>query len=490
MNKQIRSLGVVLMALFVVLFGFLNYWQIVDAEDLNAHPANTRAVVRDFTRARGAIQTADGVVLARSVDSNDDFKLQRQYPEGALFGPVTGYFSFSFGTDGVERTYNDLLTGRDRKVELRRLGDILLEKDRTANVTLTLTKRLQQVASDALGTRRGAVVALDPRDGAVLAMVSFPSYDPTPLAGHNLDTVRGTWDLLNAAADKPLLPRTFRERYFPGSTFKVVTAAAALANGASPDGPPVFPTRRSLPLPQTAGQSLANFGGGSCGGDIANALRVSCNTAFAQLGLDLGGVKLGAGAEAFGFNRRPPLDLPNVASSFFPDGESLDGNKPALAKSAIGQQDVSASPLQMGLIAAAIANNGTAMVPHVFAEARNSDGEVVQRFKPRPWAQAVPPPVAAQMRDLMVGVVARGTGRRAAIPNVAVAGKTGTAQTGRDSSHAWFICFAPADAPTVAVAVILENQSNVNEVTGGVDAAPIARTVVEAALAQPRAPGP
>jgi peptidoglycan glycosyltransferase len=317
-NKQIRILGVVLMALFVVLFGFLNYWQVVDAKKLNDHPSNTRAVVRDFTRARGAIQTADGVVLARSVDSNDDFKLQRQYPEGPLFGPITGYFSFSFGTDGVERTYNNLLTGRARKVELRKLGDILLEKDRTANVTLTLTKRLQQVASDALGARRGAVVALDPRDGAVLAMVNVPTYDPTPLAGHDLDAVRGAWELLNAATDKPLLPRAYRERYFPGSTFKVVTASTALSNGASPTGPPSFPFRRSLPLPQTAGQTLSNFGGASCGGNIANALRVSCNTAFAQLGLDLGGVKLSAGTDAFGFNRRPPLDLPNSRGLLLP----------------------------------------------------------------------------------------------------------------------------------------------------------------------------
>ena len=489
MNKQIRALGVVLIALFIVLFGFLNYWQVVGADDLKNHPANTRAVVRDFTRPRGAIQTADGVVLARSVDSNDDFKLQREYPEGALFGPITGYFSFSFGTDGVERTYNDLLTGRDQKLELRRLGDFLLDKEHTANVTLTLTKQLQQVATDALGTRRGAVVALDPRDGAVLAMVNFPSFDPTPLAGHNQDAVRNTWDLLNAAEDKPLLPRSFRERYFPGSTFKVVTASTALSNGRTPTDP-VFPQLTSLPLPNTSGQRLSNFGGSRCGGNIAQALLRSCNTVFAQLGLDLGGPILADGTNAFGFNQRPPLDLPNAATSFFPDGGELDKDKPALAKSAIGQQDVAASPLQMALVAAAIANNGTAMAPHVFRDARDSEGRVVGRFSPKPWVQAVSPEVAAQMRDMMIDVVARGTGRLGAIPGVQVAGKTGTAQTGRDTSHAWFITFAPADAPTVAVAVILENQSNVNEVTGGVDAAPVARAVVQTALAQPRPAAP
>ena len=489
MNKQIRRLGVVLTALYIVLFGFLNYWQIVDADSLNKHPANTRAVVRDFTRARGAVQTADGVVLARSVDSKDNFKLQREYPEGALFGPITGYFSFSYGTDGVERTYNDLLTGRGQKLELRRLRDLLLTKEHNANITLTLTKQLQQVATQALGTRRGAVVALDPRDGAVLAMVNFPSYDPTPLAGHNQENVRATWDLLNASQDKPLLPRSFRERYFPGSTFKVVTASTALANGRTPTNP-VFPQLTSLLLPNTINQRLSNFGGSRCGGNIAQGLRVSCNTVFAQLGLDLGGPILAGGANAFGFNQRPPLDLPAPATSFFPDGGVLDKDKPALAKSAIGQQDVSASPLQMALVAAAIANNGTAMTPHVFAEARDSEGKVVSRFRPKPWVRAITPEVASQMRDLMIDVVARGTGRLGAIPGVQVAGKTGTAQTGRDTSHAWFICFAPAEAPTIAVAVILENQSNVSEVTGGVDAAPVARAVVQAALAQPRPAAP
>jgi peptidoglycan glycosyltransferase len=486
-NRQIRKLGVVLMALFIVLFGFLNYWHVVDADTLNAHPANTRSVVRDFTRPRGAIQTADGVVLARSVEVDDDFKRQRLYPEGELFAHITGFFSFTFGTDGVERTYNDLLAGRDQKLDIDELGDILLDKDRTANVTLTLTKQLQEVAWNELGERNGAVVALDPRDGAVLAMVSFPSYNPTLLAGHNQDDVQVAWDFLNAAENKPLLPRSYRERYFPGSTFKVVTASTALTNGATPTDP-VYPTLSALPLPGTANQTLSNFGGVRCGGNIANALRVSCNTVFAQIGLDLGGPKMATGTEAFGFNQRPPLDLPTVATSFFPDGELLDENPPALAKSAIGQQDVSASPLQMALVASAIANGGLAMTPHVFNEARDGDGNLVERYKPRPWVQAVTPQVAADMRDMMIDVVARGTGRRGAIPDVQVAGKTGTAQTGRDTSHAWFIAFAPAEAPTIAVAVILENQSNVNEVTGGVDAAPVARAVMEAALAQPRTP--
>jgi peptidoglycan glycosyltransferase len=212
-------------------------------------------------------------------------------------------------------------------------------------------------------------------------------------------------------------------------------------------------------------------------------MRVSCNTAFAQLGLDLGAQKLSSGASDFGFNKVPPIDLPFGVASVFPDASAFANDRPALAKSAIGQQDVSATPLQMALVAAGIANNGVIMTPHVMAEVRNAEGEVVQRYDPKPWMTAVPPNVAQMTRDMMVGVVERGSGTRAQIPGVSVAGKTGTAQTGLDLSHTWFIAFAPADAPRVAVAVMLEDQPSANEFTGGALAAPIAQAVMRAALA-------
>jgi peptidoglycan glycosyltransferase len=201
------------------------------------------------------------------------------------------------------------------------------------------------------------------------------------------------------------------------------------------------------------------------------------------LGLDLGAQKLSAGAEAFGFDKTPPLDLPVPAKSVFPSAGAFERDKPGLAKSAIGQQDVAATPLQMALVAAAIANNGVIMTPHVLAEVRDPEGEVVQRFDPKPWLNAVPPDVARTTRDMMIGVVERGSGTRAQIPGVAVAGKTGTAQTGLGRSHVWFIAFAPAEAPRVAVAVMLEDQPNTNEATGGALAAPIAQAVMRAALA-------
>ena len=485
MNRQIRVFGIVMIVLFSALFVQLNYLQVFGAEKLNNHPVNSRAVVRDFSRPRGAIQTADGVLVAESVDTDNAFKRLRRYPEGELFAHLTGFFSFTYGSDGAERTYNDALTGRESQgLSIDRLGELLLEKDQTADVTLTVSKSLQETASRELGDRKGAVVALDPRNGAILAMVDYPTYDPNRLAGHDQDEVRQAWDTLNDDPDRPLLPRSYRERYFPGSSFKVVTAAAALATGTASVTAPVYPNLTQLPLPQSV-EPLRNFGGSSCGGPLPEALRVSCNTSFAQLGLDMGADKLSAGAAAFGFNKVPPIDLPFGVASVFPDASAFRNDRPALAKSAIGQQDVSATPLQMALVAAGIANGGVVMTPHVMGEVRNAQAEVVGKYQPKPWVQAVPADVARATRDMMVGVVAAGSGTRAQIPGVQVAGKTGTAQTGNNTSHTWFVAFAPADAPRVAVAVMLENQPSANEFTGGALAAPIAKTVMEAALARP-----
>ncbi|HEV3495547.1 MAG TPA: penicillin-binding transpeptidase domain-containing protein, partial [Actinomycetes bacterium] len=310
-----------------------------------------------------------------------------------------------------------------------------------------------------------------------------PTYDPNDLASHNQDSVRESWTQLNADPEKPLLPRTYRERYPPGSSFKVVTTATALATGTATPTQPVYPALRELPLPNSGGQTLANFGGGTCGGPLPEALRISCNTAFAQLGMDLGAQKMSAGADAFGFNKVPPIDLPYGAASNFPPASAFSRDQPGLAKSAIGQQDVAATPMQMAMVAAGIANNGVIMTPHVLSEVRNAEGEVVQRYEPKPWLTAVPPSVAQQTRDMMVGVVAGGSGTRAQIPGVSVAGKTGTAQTGLNKSHVWFISFAPAEAPQIAVAVMLEDQPSATEATGGALAAPIAQAVMRAALA-------
>ena len=484
-NRQIRWLGVGLMCLFAALFVNLNLIQVVNADRLANDPRNTRNAVRDFSQPRGEIISADGAVLASSRDTGDSFKRLRVYPPqtAGLFGHVTGFFSFTYGADGVERTYNKELAGKVSKLKLNKLGDLLLDRKRTANVTLTLPVSVQQAAAQALGGRVGAVVALDPRTGAILALHSFPSYDPNLLAGHDQKQVQSNHDQLVRDPRKPMLPRSFREIYFPGSTFKVVTASTALATGLATPQQPVYPTRRELPLPQTR-RTLKNFGGESCGGNLAQALKVSCNTVFGQIGLDLGAQKLVGGAESFGFNSRPPLDLPATATSHFPPVDFFKLRLPALAQSAIGQNDVAASPLQMALAASAIANGGVIMKPHVMKEVRDDEGDLVEQYKPEQWRRAVDPSVADQVRAMMIDVVNGGTARSVAIPGTQVAAKTGTAQLGTNppSSHAWMVAFAPAQAPRVAVAVIVVGQPGVSEVTGARVAGPVAKAVLQAAL--------
>ena len=481
MNRQIRRLGIALLVLFGALFVQLNVIQVLRAGTYNDNPNNTRAIVRDFSRPRGQILAADGTVLARSVPAEGRFERQREYPEGELFADVTGYFSFVAGADGVERTYNDVLAGRTSE-SADGIGDLLLGGPRTADVTVTIPAEVQRVARDALGSTRGSVVALDPRDGSILALWSFPSYDPSVLSSTDVEAAQAARQRLLEDESNPLLPASFRETYFPGSTFKVVTAAAGLSSGAvSVDGPS-YPRSSEYVPPQTS-TGINNFGGGTCGGALFAILRVSCNTAFAQMGVDLGADALVRRAEAFGFNGVPPLDLPAVEASPIGDAASFDANLPVLAMTAIGQNAVRSTPLQMALVAGGVANGGEVMVPHVMAEVRDEGGEIVDTYEPAVWSRAMSEADAAILTEAMVGVVADGTATGLAVPGVTTAGKTGTAQLGNGQSHAWIIGFAPAEAPRVAVAVIVEAQPGASEQTGGRVAAPIGRAVLEAALA-------
>jgi peptidoglycan glycosyltransferase len=485
MNTQIRRLGIALLVCFTVLFAQLNRLTVFEAGDLNDDPGNTREIVRDFSRPRGTITSADGVVLARSVPSNDRFELQREYPEGDLFAHAVGYFSFNLGATGVEKERNGDLSGQTLDLQLESLSDLFVDKDHVGNVTLTLRKDLQQIAKDQLGGREGSVVAIDPRTGALLALWSFPSYDPNALASHDTAAATAVKTVLDASADKPLLDKTYRERFFPGSTFKVVTASAGLTSGKVTPDQPVYPTASEY-LPRGTTRPLRNFGGSTCGGTLFSIIQVSCNTAFAQMGVETGPEQMVATAESFGFNRDVPIDLPDPAKSNFPT--DFAQNVPALAQSAIGQNDVAATPLQMALVAAAIANRGTVMQPHVLAEVRDNDGEVIDTYDPEAWQVAVDERVAEVMRQAMLGVVngPQGTAGRLKVPGAEVGGKTGTAQLGTDPprSHAWIIGFAgpPGDVPHIAVAVIVEGQEGASEQTGGRVAAPIAQAILKAAL--------
>jgi len=480
MNRQIRRLGVALLLCFTALFAQLNYIQVLRAEKLNDDPRNSRKVVATFSRPRGTIVSADGVVLARSVASRDQFKYQRQYPERDLFAHVTGYLNFNFGATGIEQTYNDELAGRTAELDLSTVSDLFVERERVGSVAITIRKDVQAVAKAALGPRAGSVVALDPKTGAILAFWSTPSHDPNLLAAHGT-SAGAAKAMLEASPGKPLLPKAYRETFFPGSTFKVVTGSVGLESGKVTDAQPAYPVRSSYDIDFTTNE-LDNFGGESCGGPLPEILRVSCNSGFAEMGADtVGAGAMRAGAEKFGFNARPPIDLPAAAKSRFPTEFPKDQGNGPIARASIGQGDVSATPLQMALVAAAVANNGTVMAPHLLEKVTDEQGRTATTYTPRVWRNPVSPQNAAVMRGAMIGVVERGTATALAIPGVEVGGKTGTAQLGTEppKSHAWIIGFAgpPGDAK-VAVAVIVEGQPGASEQSGGRVAAPIARAVM------------
>lgn len=470
-----------MLVMYGALFLQLNFIQVIRADSYNDKPTNSRAVKRDYDRPRGQILSADGTVLARSLPDPGQFKYRREYPEHDLFGQVTGFFSFTYGADGVEKTYNSELAGRDDDGSLESLVDLLVDEKHTNDVILTMSKDVQQVARDALGDRRGSVVAIDVRDGSVLGLWSFPSYDPQALSQTDQKAAGEARNLLLLDTTKPLLPRSYRETFFPGSTFKVITASAGLTSGkVTPDNPD-YPREKEFTPPHTD-RPLRNFGGETCGGKLFDIMRISCNTAFAHMGLDIGAESLVNRANAFGFGDKPPLDLPAVARSPIQDVPFFENNVPLVAQTAIGQNTVAATPLQMALVAAGIANEGVIMAPHVLKEVRDDEGTVVRRFHPTIWKTAVTPDVASTIRQAMALVVQSGTATRLAVPGYATAGKTGTAQIGNGLSHAWIIGFAPVEAPRVAVAVIVESQSGNTEATGGRVAAPIGEKVLEAAL--------
>ncbi len=477
MNRQIRRLGVFLMLCFVALFVQLNYVQVLRAHDLNTKPGNSRPIDQAFSRPRGTISTADGTVIARSVPSGDHFKYQREFPERDLFGFITGYFNFTFGATGLEASYNAELSGRTAKQQVRSFSDLFVDHDHTGNLRLTLRKDVQEVARQQLGDRKGSIVALNPKTGAVLAFWSFPSYDPNALSRHDKGGAEAK-ALLEASPDKPLLPRMYRETFFPGSTFKVVTGSVGVQTGMVTPTQPAYPSVSSYTPPQT-NRPLRNFGGEVCGGTLFDILAKSCNSAFAKMGVDLGPGKMISGVQRFGFDDKPPIDLPAAAPSRFPT--NFDQNLPALAQSAIGQNSVSATPLQMALVAAAIANGGQIMAPHLLDEIRDGDGNLVKRARPTVWTTPISPQTADVMHQAMIQVVQRGTATRLALPGFEVGGKTGTAQLGSNppTSHAWIIGWAgpPGDAK-VAVAVIVERQTGASEATGGRVAAPIAQAVM------------
>ncbi len=489
MNAPLRRLGTVVGALFALLLLAATHVQFVDAGDLRADGRNSRTFFDELGRERGPI-TAGEEVAAVSEPVDDAFRYQRTYPEGRLYAHATGSYSVVFGATGLEDAADELLSGTSDALFYRRLSDLLTGREPAgAVVETTLDPQVQRAAAEALGDQRGAAVALDPRTGEVLALVSSPSYDPNDLASHDAAAARAAREELLADEERPLENRAIASRlYPPGSVFKLVTAAAALEGGGY-TAESVLPGPAVLDLPLTEA-GLRNSDGRACGeGDqttLANAMRISCNTAFASLGMSLGTEALREQAAAFGFEEALGIPL-EVTPSTVP----AEMDAPQLAQASIGQRDVRVTPLQVAMVAAGIANDGVVMQPTLVRSVRGEDLEVLQSPNPTELGRAVSEGSAQALTAMMVGVVEDGTGRNARIEGVSVAGKTGTAQheEGRPP-HAWFTAFAPADDPVVAVAVVVEDGGSAgDEASGGRTAAPVAREVIQARLDQLAATG-
>jgi peptidoglycan glycosyltransferase len=481
MNAPLRRLSVAVMLLFGLLLVNANYLQVVRADALHHDSNNPRLIAEEYSRERGPILVA-GQPVASSRETDDRLKYLREYSAGKLYSPATGFYSLVYGASGIEQEESSVLAGTDDSLFVRRVIDLLTgASPKGGSVALTLDPKAQKAAYDGLAGRKGAVVAIDPGTGAILALVSSPSYDPNLLASHSPADVRRNYKRLDSAKARPMLNRALRQTYPPGSTFKVVTTAAALESGRyTPDSE--VNNDAELDLPQTDAM-LPNYDGAPCSpsgrATLTDALKKSCNAAFGQVGLDLGDDALRDQAEKFGFNQSFEVPMRSVASRF-PE----DPNEPQTAQSAIGQFDVRATPLEMAMVVAAVANRGVLMAPYLVQEVQAPDLSVIDSARPREIGTAVSPQTAASMAQMMTAVVDDGTGTNAQINGVKVAGKTGTAQQGAGRKpHAWFVSFAPSDTDSkVAVAVVLEDGGGAAEVSGNQLAAPIAQAVMRAVL--------
>jgi penicillin-binding protein A len=485
-NRPIRAMAVFCMLLFLALLVNATYVQYFRADALNNRDGNRRVIDAQFSRERGPILVGgDPVAVSRPVD--DRYQFLRRYPQPYKFAHLSGFFSYLYGATGVEATQNEILSGSDSRLFVDRVVDLVSNtQPQGGSVSLTIDPDAQTAAYDgirALGPRtEAAAVAIEPATGRILAMVSNPTYNPNRLASHDLDAVQASYQRLISAPGNPLFNRAIQETYPPGSTFKLVTSAAALESGRY-DPDTLVRGGTSLRLPGTT-TDLPNFGGSDCGGQritLTQALMVSCNVSFAAMGLDLGREALQAQASAFGFGQEYLEGLGGQATSVFP--EDLD--EPSTALSAIGQFDVRATPLQMAQVVATIANNGQGMRPYLVDEVRAPDLSVLEKTDPEEMPErAMSAQSASELTQMMVEVVDRGTGTPAQLPGVKVAGKTGTAQTEADRPpYAWFVSFAPADDPQVAVAVLVEDAGVARDaISGSGLAAPIARSVMEAVI--------
>ncbi|MFJ7155431.1 penicillin-binding transpeptidase domain-containing protein [Streptomyces sp. NPDC101118] len=483
MNKPLRRIAIFCGLLVLALLLRANWLQYVKAEDLATRKENRRVQIAQYASERGNIIVGDKAITGSAVTDGSDYKYKRTYIDGPMWAPVTGFASQAFGSTQLEALEDGILTGNDDRLFFdRTIGMFTGEKKQGGNVVTTLNRAAQVAAYKGLGDNKGAVAAIDPRTGAILALVSTPSYDPSSFAGNSKKDEKA-WVALKDSPDKALVNRALRETYPPGSTFKVVTAAAALEHGVVSDinAPTDTPEPYILPGTRTP---MVNHASGCEKASLNDALKVSCNSVFANMGDKVTRDKMVETAEKFGFNNGK-IDTPVRAyASVYDKTMSRDGN----AQSSIGQFNTAATPLQMAMVAAAVANDGKLMKPYMVDQLTAPGLDVLEQTEPEEMSRPLSAENAQKVQEMMVNVVENGTGRNAAIDGVTVGGKTGTAQHGEKNKkrpYAWFISYAKTDQGSpVAVAVVVEDAGAVSreDISGGGLAAPIAKAVMQAVL--------
>ncbi|WP_329382459.1 penicillin-binding transpeptidase domain-containing protein [Streptomyces sp. NBC_01351] len=484
MNKPLRRISLFCGLLVLALLIRTNWLQYVQAEELSTRKENRRVQIAQYATERGNIIVAGEPITGSAVTDGSDYKFKRTYVDGPLWAPVTGYASQAFGSTQLESLEDGILTGNDDRLFFdRTIGMFTGEKKQGGNVVTTLNPAAQKAAFEKLGSKKGAVAAIDPRTGAILALVSTPSYDPSRFAGNSIADGKA-WNELKDSEDKNLVNRALRETYPPGSTFKVVTAAAALEHGVVQDINAPTDTPEPYILPGTKTQ-LPNSHNMNCEKFTLNkALEVSCNSVFANMGDKVGRDKMVETAQKFGFNN-DKIDTPVRAfASVYDKTMGKDGN----AQSAIGQFNTAATPLQMAMVTAAIANDGKLMKPYMVANLTAPNLDVIEKHEPTEMSRPLSAANAQKVQQMMVNVVENGTGKPAKIKDTVVGGKTGTAQHGEKNAkkpYAWFISYAenPDGTSPVAVAVVIEDSgADREDISGGGLAAPVAKAVMDAVL--------
>ncbi|MFF5984342.1 peptidoglycan D,D-transpeptidase FtsI family protein [Streptomyces olindensis] len=487
MNKPLRRIAIFCGLLVLTLLIRDNWLQYVKADELRTDTKNRRVSIERYASPRGDIIVGGDPITGHAVTTSGDFKYKRTYKDGPMWAPVTGFVSQAFGANQLESIEDGILTGNDDRLFFRNTLDMLTGKKKEGgNVVTTLNADAQKAAYNGLKKQggKGAVVALEPSTGKILALASFPSYDPSSIAG-NSDKDAEAWKKLDKKnnPDDPMLNRALRETYPPGSTFKVLTAAAALEDGlyTDPDAKTDSPDPWVMEGTTT---KLPNEGNIPCkNATLRVALQYSCNTVFGKIGSDLGNDKMLDMAKKFGFTEEQYTPVRSSASVF---SDNMNASQTAL--SSIGQFNTAATPLQMAMVASAVANNGTLMKPYMVDELQAPNVDTIEKTEPEEMSQPLSAKNAQILQSMMETVVDKGTGSRAKIDGVKVGGKTGTAQHGVDNSenpYAWFISYAKdadGSAP-VAVAVVIEDDNAVrDDISGGGLAAPIARNVMEAVI--------